>query len=191
MSASSPLEAEPPRIFLAEGIKRRRIQGQNLARYEKPVLPGNRGILWRAAWYVVNALLFRGALLSLLPSAAKAAILRLFGARVGRGLVCKPRVGIKHPWFLELGDHVWLGEGAWIDNHCRVRIGSHVCISQEAYLCTGNHDWNDPGFAFRMAPIEIGEGAWIGARAILAPGAVIRRGEVVAAGRLVTAAAAA
>jgi putative colanic acid biosynthesis acetyltransferase WcaF len=189
MSAVPP-EGEaalPPRIFLPGGaVKRRRIRGQALARYRRPVLPGQRGILWQAAWYVVNALLFKSSLGGLLPSPAKAWLLRRFGARVGAGLACKPRVSIKYPWFLELGSHVWLGEGAWIDNHCRVRIGSDVCVSQEAYLFTGNHDWDDPDFRFRMAPILIGAGAWIGARAIIAPGTVLRRGEIVGAGQVVS-----
>jgi putative colanic acid biosynthesis acetyltransferase WcaF len=180
------VSAELPCILLLEGVKRRRIQGQDLARYRGSVISGNRGPLWRAAWYLVNALLFRSTLLGLLPSAIKARLLRLFGAEVGEGLVCKLRVSIKYPWFLELGHHVWLGEGAWIDNHCAVRIGPNVCVSQEAYLLTGNDDWDEPGFGFYAAPVVVEAGAWIGARAILGPGAVIRQGEVVAAGQLVT-----
>ena len=102
----------------------------------------------RAAWYVVNAILFRSSLFGLAPSRAKAHILRLFGARVGRGVVIKPRVDIKSPWFLTLGDHVWLGERVWIDNHTEVTLGSNVCVSQGAYIFTGNHDWSNPAFPF-------------------------------------------
>jgi putative colanic acid biosynthesis acetyltransferase WcaF len=105
-----------------------------------------------------------------------------FGARIGRGLVIKPRVTVKYPWFLELGDHVWLGEGVWIDNHTTVAIGSDVCISQGAYLFTGNHDWNDPRFRFFCHPITIADGAWVGAKAIVCPGSVLARMSVVGLG---------
>ena len=135
---------------------RRRITGVDLARYAEPVIPGNRSVAWRIAWHIVSALAFQSSLV--LPSRWKAAVLRCFGARIGSGLVIKPRVTIKYPWFLELGDHVWLGEGVWIDNHTTVAIGSHVCISQGAYLFTGNHDWNDPRFRFFCHPITIADG---------------------------------
>jgi putative colanic acid biosynthesis acetyltransferase WcaF len=151
----------------------RPIAALDLARYDAPVIPGNRGLAWRAAWYLTNALVFRGSLLGLLPSGTKAALLRAFGARVGAGLVCKPRVSIKYPWFLELGDHVWIGEQVWIDNHCAVRIGSNCCISQGCYIGTGNHDWNDPGFRFFCREIEVGDGAWLTAFTRLAAGARI------------------
>ncbi|MCE3249941.1 MAG: Acetyltransferase (isoleucine patch superfamily) [Geminicoccaceae bacterium] len=91
---------------------RRRIPGVDLAGYAEPVIPGNRGLAWRIAWHLASALLFQGALV--LPSRCKAAVLRAFGARIGKGLVIRPRVTVKYPWFLELGDHVWLGEGVWI-----------------------------------------------------------------------------
>ena len=172
-----------PLVHTAAGTRRRRIPGMDLAAYVRPVIPGNRGLAWRAAWYLVNATLFQGAVLGLIPGRWKAALLRAFGARVGRGLVCKPRVSIKYPWFLELGDHVWLGETAWIDNHCPVRIGSHVCISQGACLFTGNHDWNDPAFRFFCAPIAIADGCWIGAGVWLGPGSVVPTGAVHLAGR--------
>lgn len=145
----------------------------DLARFPRPVIPGNRGVLVRALWYLVNALFFRSGVLGLLPSRAKVMLLRMFGAKLGRGVVIKPRVDIKSPWFLEAGDHVWIGEKVWIDNHTTVRIGSNSCISQGAYIFTGNHDWSDPTFAFFCKPIEIGAGVWVTAFCKVPPGSVI------------------
>lgn len=151
----------------------------DLARFQRPVIPGDRGFAGKAVWYVTNALVFQSTLLSLIPSGWKTAILRAFGAKTGRGIVIKPRVTIKAPWFLEIGDHSWIGEGVWIDNHTRVRIGSNVCISQGAYIFTGNHDWNDPQFAFFCKPVEIGDGAWITAFQKIPPGSVVPPGVAV------------
>jgi putative colanic acid biosynthesis acetyltransferase WcaF len=159
---------------------RREIAGVDLAGYAAPVIPGNRSVLWRVGWHVVSALAFQSALV--LPSRCKAALLRAFGARIGKGLVIKPRVTIKSPWFLELGDHVWLGEGVWIDNHTTVRVGSDVCISQGAYLFTGNHDWNDPRFRFFCRPIAVEDGVWVAAKAVICPGSLLARMSVVGAG---------
>ena len=142
--------------------------------------PATAASPWRIAWHVVSALVFQSALV--LPSRWKAAVLRAFGARIGDGLVIKPRVTIKYPWFLEVGDHVWLGEGVWIDNHTTVAIGSHVCISQGAYLFTGNHDWNDPLFRFFCQPITLEDGVWVAAKAVICPGSVLARMSVVGAG---------
>jgi len=36
-----------------------------------------------------------------------------------------------------VGDNVWIGERAWIDNFVSVRIGSNAVVSQGAYLCSG------------------------------------------------------
>ena len=151
----------------------RKIAKLDLASFPAPSIRGNRGLFWQVSWYLTNALFFQGAILGLIPSRAKAGILRFFGATVGEGLVCKPRVSIKHPWFLQIGDHVWLGEQVWIDNHTTVAIGSNVCISQGAYLFTGNHDWHDPTFSFFSKEIHISDGVWITAFQRVPPGAVI------------------
>ena len=139
-------------------------------RFQKPSIPGNRHRGWRIVWCLINALFFQSAIVGLAPSSVKAAILRVFGAKVGRGFVCKPRVSIKYPWFLNIADNVWLGECVWIDNHCDVNIGSNVCISQGAYIFTGNHDWNDPAFSFFAKPVSIGSSAWITAFQRVGPG---------------------
>jgi putative colanic acid biosynthesis acetyltransferase WcaF len=108
--------------------------------------------------------------------------LRLFGARIGEGVLIKPGVHVKQPWRLEIRDHSWIGERAWIDNLDDVRIGAHVCVSQGAYLCTGNHDWSDPGMRRVTAPIVVEDGAWVGAFARIAPGVTIGREAVVTIG---------
>ena len=113
-------------------------------------------------------------------------LLRAFGARVGRKVVIKPGVRVKYPWLLEVGDHSWLGEDCWIDNLAAVKIGCNVCISQGAYLCTGNHDWSDPAFGLVVKPITLRDGAWVGARAVIAPGVEIGECGVAAAGSVVT-----
>lgn len=132
-----------------------------------------------ALWLLVQALFIS----SWVPgSMHRIWMLRAFGAIIGSGTVLKPHLRIKFPWRLSLGDHVWLGEGVWIDNLASVEIGSHVCLSQGAYLCTGSHDWGSSHFDLIVRPIRVADHAWICARATLAPGTVVGEGAVVALG---------
>jgi putative colanic acid biosynthesis acetyltransferase WcaF len=137
-----------------------------------------------AAWVVCKSLAFLPRLP--LPSALRAALLRLFGAKVGRGLVIRGGVNIVFPWRLELGDHVWIGEEALILNLAPVTIGSHSCISQRSFLCTGSHDFRSPGFDLITRPIVVGAGCWIAAQAFVGPGVTIGDGTMVRAGSVVT-----
>ena len=157
----------------------------NLAHYDNSHYDPGAGGIKRALWYIVNAVLFNSWLWP--ESHLKCAMLRVFGAQVGLGVVIKPRVNIKYPWYLALGDHVWLGEGVWIDSLTCVRIASNVCISQEAYLLTGNHNYKDPAFGLMVDEIHIEQGVWIGARAIVCPGVHVRRGTVLTAGSVLQA----
>lgn len=110
------------------------------------------------------------------------AVLRAFGARIGIGVVIKPSVKVKFPWRLTIGAHSWIGEEVWIDNLAEVAIGAHCCISHGAYLCTGSHDWSKPGFDLITRPIEIGDEAWICAKACVGPGVRVARGAVLTLG---------
>lgn len=120
-----------------------------------------------------------------MTSAGRAAVLRLFGASISKGCRIKNAVQIKFPWKLYLGESVWIGENVWIDNLEEVRVGSDVCISQGAYLCTGNHDWSVPAFSLRCAPIVIEDKSWIGAQSRVGPGVTIKEGAVLTLGSVV------
>ncbi len=156
----------------------------NLSKYDNSDYSPGAGMFKRCIWYAFNAMIFDSWLVP--DSGLKTKILRYFGARIGEGLVVKPRVNIKYPWHLIVGDNVWLGEGVWIDSLTIVRIGSNVCISQGAYLLTGNHDYKNVKFKLIVKPIEIGDGAWIGAKAIVCPGIKVAKLSVLQAGCVLT-----
>lgn len=136
--------------------------------------------LKRTLWYFVNASLFINPLNPV--SSLKVKLLRLFGARVGKGVTLKPNINIKYPWLLEIGDHVWIGEGVWIDNLAPVSIGSHVCISQGALLLTGNHNYKKKTFDLMVGKITLADGAWIGAKSVVCPGITCGSHSVLAVG---------
>lgn len=135
------------------------------------------------AWWFARSLFFAGWFP--LPSALKVRILRLFGAKVGKGVVIRSRVDISFPWRLSLGDHVWVGDEVKILSLDEVEVGSHVCLSQRAFLCTGSHDFDSTAFDLRTGPIRIGRGCWIGAQAFVGPGVVFGPGSRCLAGAVV------
>ena len=144
--------------------------------------PGPR---WKVLlWHFTNAWLFNS--YAPLPSGLKVRLLRLFGATVGVGVMIKPAVNIKYPWLLSIGNHVWIGEGVWIDNLTQVSLGNHVCLSQGAMLLTGNHDYRSATFDLKVAPISLEDGAWIGAKATVCPGIRVGSHAILSVGSVAT-----
>jgi putative colanic acid biosynthesis acetyltransferase WcaF len=138
------------------------------------------GKLKRLLWFYCNALIFKTYLFPF--SGLKRSLLQIFGAKVGKGVVIKPNVNIKYPWFLEIGDHAWIGEEVWIDNLAPVKIGSHACLSQGSLLLCGNHHYGLHTFDLMVSPIILEEGAWVGAKCLVCPGTVLQSHAVLAAG---------
>lgn len=127
--------------------------------------------LKRVLWYLVNLALLQNRWLPL--SALKVAALRVFGARIGKGVIIKPGINVKYPWLLSIGDYSWIGEGVWIDNLAEVHIGAHCCLSQGAFLLCGNHDYSRSSFDLMVGKIHLEDGAWIGAKAIVGPNVTV------------------
>ena len=116
------------------------------------------------------------------PSSLRVFLLRLFGARLGRHVVVRSGVNVSFPWRFSAGNHVWLGEDVFILSLASVTIGSHVCISQRAFLCTGSHAWKTEAFDLETLPITVEDRVWIAAQAFIGPGTCIGQGSVVGAG---------
>ncbi len=142
------------------------------------------GILKRTTWYLVDWLFFKT--LFPWPYFFKTWLLRIFGAKVGKGAVIKPDVHIKYPWFLEMGNNVWIGERVWIDNLAKVRIGNNVCFSQDVYIVAGSHNYKREDFGLILKEITIEDGVWVTARCVVAPGVKLASHSVILAGSVVT-----
>ncbi len=113
-------------------------------------------------------------------------LLRLFGATMGTNCHFYPRSKVWAPWNLICADQVTAGDGVEIYNPAPVRLGSHAILSQDAYLCGATHDYDDPGFPLIAYAMEIGEYAWVCARASVAPGVNVGRGAVLGLGSVAT-----
>src|SRR4051794_21315983 len=147
-----------------------------------PILERGCSRSTEALWYVAQWLLVS----SWMPgSAHRRFILRSFGAKIGRGVIIRPGVHVTMPWKLEVGDDCWIGRNVWIDNLAPVRLANDVCISQGAYLCTGNHDWLDPSFGLITKPITLEAGSWVGAKAVVCPGVTLDTCAIASAGSVV------
>ena len=127
--------------------------------------------LARLLWQAAHLMLFR-------PSpwfwhAPRRAVLRLFGAQVGKHVQIMPSVQIWAPWNLALGDFATVGSGVDLYDVDRIEVGAHATLSQRAFLCTATHDVDHPNMPLKTAPIRIGAGAWVCAEAYVHPGVAL------------------
>lgn len=135
--------------------------------------------LLRLIWQVVWLVLFRPVPRHL--SAWHRMLLRLFGARVGRGAVIHPSVRVHFPWTLDLGPHAIIGDRVRLYSLASIRIGAHTAVSQDSHLCAGTHDYTDPRMPLVRLPIVVGASCWICADVFVGPGVTIGDGSVVGA----------
>lgn len=143
--------------------------------------PGFRG---RPGWYVqlwwiVQATAFRWSPQFAYPF--RAALLRMFGAKVGIGSVIRPTATFTYPWKVSLGNHVWIGDDVVLYSLGQITIGNDTVISQRSYICAGDHDYTDPQFPIRGPAITVGQQCWIATDTYIAPGVTIGDKTVVGA----------
>ena len=107
--------------------------------------------------------------------------MRLFGAKIGRGVHPYPSCKIWLPGNLEMGDNSCIADAVDCYNVAPVTIGANSTVSQYSFLCTASHDYTDPMMPLVSAPIVVGDRVWITADVFIGPGVTIGDGAVVKA----------
>jgi putative colanic acid biosynthesis acetyltransferase WcaF len=155
------------------------IRYQDLSKYVNPKGFRGRSAAFVQFWWLVDALLVR-------PSPQvffgwRRAILRLFGAKIGPGVLIRPSVRIVYPWKLSIGANSWIGDDVSLYSLGEIEIGHDAVVSQGTYVCAASHDHLRPDFPIFARPIVIEPEAWVAAQCFIAPGVRIGRGAVVQA----------
>ncbi|WP_017306418.1 hormogonium polysaccharide biosynthesis acetyltransferase HpsU [Spirulina subsalsa] len=151
----------------------------DLRHYDQSNFERGKSGLWILFWWLVQAVTF-----PLTPhnlSGLRCAILRLFGAKIGKGVLIRPTARFTYPWKVEIGDYTWVGDDVVFYSLDRIVVGRQCVISQKCYLCTGSHDITTPRFTLETAPIFIGNGAWVATDCFVAPGVKIGANAVIGA----------
>ena len=108
-------------------------------------------------------------------------LLRLFGAKIGRGAKVFQSAQIWAPWNLTLADSAVIGPD--VDCYCvaPITVGEQSTVSQYCYLCSATHDFEDPDFKLVAQPIVIKDQVWLCADVFVGQGVTIGQGAVVGA----------
>ncbi len=152
---------------------------QNLEIYRVQASYRGRSPVVVQIWWIVQALFFRNS-----PQVCygfRRWLLRLFGAKVGKGALIRPSVKITYPWKVKIGSFSQIGDDVVIYSFADITIGNSTVISQKSYLCSGTHDFRSPSFEIQSVPITIEDQAWLAADVFVAPGVTVGQGTVVGA----------
>ena len=121
----------------------------------------------------------------------KYSLLRLMGAKIGKGVVIYPGVWIAPGRNLTIGDEVDLAKDVLITTSGGVEIGDRTLIGYRTQILSANHTIPPIGERFPISgdafgTVKIEADVWIGANCVITAGTTIGTGAVVAAGSVVT-----
>ena len=147
-----------------------------------PISPANITLanrVGRVLWQICRITLYRPT--PIFMHGWRRMILRLFGAKIGKGAFPYPKAKIWAPWNLTMGEFSCLAND--VDCYCvaPIKLGKHVTISQYSYLCSASHDYKSPNMPLVTASITIDDLAWVAADVFVGPGVHIGEGAVIAA----------
>ncbi|WP_075591515.1 putative colanic acid biosynthesis acetyltransferase [Labilibacter marinus] len=108
-------------------------------------------------------------------------LLRLFGAKIGKGVIIRPSVTVTYPWKIKIGDYSWIGDNVELYSLGEIQIGNNVVISQKSYLCGGSHDYEMEDFSIWSKKIIVEDECWLATDVYVGPGVKIGKGTVVGA----------
>ena len=122
-------------------------------------------------WRCIDTLLFKTSLNPL--SCWRIFLLRLFGAKIGKGCYISPKCTIFIPWNFEMGNFSSIDDYAYIKSRAKITIGDYVSIANFVHIIPGGHNVRSRHFDSDLAPVNIGNGAFIGADSYISKGVTI------------------
>lgn len=149
----------------------------DLAKYQNKNPNKLKRLIWEMVWPLACGWTPRWCL-----NGWRVAILRLFGAKIAKGVRIQGSAKVWQPWKLTIGENSWIDGGVKLYSVDEITIGANAVVSEGAFICTASHDIKSESFDLVTKPIKIGDMAWVCARAIVMPGINIGEGAVVAAG---------
>ncbi len=117
---------------------------------------------------------------------------RLIYSAAGASVLSAPGVKLIYagrPSNLTVGRGVYMNRGVFIEAIAPVSVGHECSLGMEAMILTSHHPIDRSGRWQKLAeghPVSIGDRVWIGARAVILPGATIDSDVVIAAAAVVT-----
>lgn len=152
---------------------------QRLESFYLPVGFRGRSAFVVQLWWLIQATLF--ACSPQFMFAWRRWLLRLFGAKIGKGVLVRPSVKVTYPWKVSIGNHAWVGDDVVLYSLGEIEIGDDVVVSQRSYLCAAGHDYTQPDFPIFAQKIHIHAQAWLATDVFVAPGVIIGEGAVIGA----------
>ena len=133
----------------------------------------------RAIWGLVWLFLFR-------PSprpchSFRRFLLGCFGAKIAKDCHIYPGAKIWAPWNLEMHSQSSLADNVICYCMEKTTLGTKAVVSQGAHLCCGSHNYNSANFELYAMPITVNANAWVCAESFIMPGVTIGEGAVVGA----------
>lgn len=136
--------------------------------------------IYRLIWNITYYILFRPFIGNIFNT-WRIFLLKLFGAKIGKGSVIYSNAKIWLPYNLIIGEQSCIGPNVFCYNPQPITIGNKVTISQNSYLCGGSHDINDLALGFISAPIVIKDFSWVCANCFVMMGVTIEEGCIIGA----------
>ena len=150
---------------------------QDLSKFTIKAGSRGRNIFIVQLWYIINSTFF--AMSPQVMNLRRIFLLRIFGAKIGSGVIIRSSAIITYPWKLNIGNNSWIGEDVTLYNLDNIIIGSDVVISQKSYLCTGSHDYSDANFPQTTKPIIVKDQVWVAADVFIFCGVELGEGCIV------------
>lgn len=112
-------------------------------------------------------------------------LLTLSGSRIGINS-CIQSVKFFGFGKLKVGENTIINSGCYLDNRRGIQIGDFVVIAHDTRIYTLGHDYNDPNFCTKGAPVIIQDYVIVFANVLIMPGVTIKTGAVILPGSVVT-----